>query len=124
MYPSIIIYYLFAHWVGDFVLQTDEQAKKKSSDIKYLLKHTLTYSLIITFFTYLLIGYLPNSHWYTPLIFGFIQFISHTIIDYVTSRLNKKLWELKETHDFFVSIGFDQFIHYIILFESLWLLFY
>ena len=59
-------------------------------------------------------------HW----LFGLIQFITHTIVDYITSRINKKLWESKQVHNFFVMIGFDQFIHYVILFSSLTLLFY
>ena len=123
---TIILLYLFIHWVADFVYQTDKQAKNKSTSIKWLLKHTITYGLIMTIFTYIL--YLNNTfgaqHLYFPLIFGLIQFITHTIVDYITSRINKKLWESKQVHNFFVMIGFDQFIHYTILFLSLTLLFY
>ena len=76
----------------------------------------------------------------TPIvIFAGITFICHTITDYFTSRLNSKLWakatywgsdEMKRlypidcpenkhgkyVHNFFVSIGFDQVLHYIQLF--------
>lgn len=115
---SIII----IHWIADFVLQTDKQAKGKSKNWSDLLMHTAVYSLI----------------WATPLIIiriygGFellndtfggvkimlfipITFICHTITDYFTSRLNAKLWAKGDVHNFFVSVGFDQVLHYIQLF--------
>lgn len=122
----ILLFYLLLHWYADFVVQTDKQAKSKSSNNWQLLTHTSSYSLIITICTYIL--YWTNSfgaqYWYIPLIFGIIQFVTHTIIDYITSRINKKLWINEEVHTFFIMIGFDQFIHYGILFVSLSLLFY
>ena len=122
----ILLFYLLLHWYADFVVQTDKQAKGKSSNNWQLLAHTSSYSLIITICTYIL--YWTNSfgaqYWYIPLIFGIIQFVTHTVIDYITSRINKKLWEDGYVHEFFVMIGFDQFIHYGILFVSLSLLFY
>lgn len=122
----ILLFYLLLHWYADFVVQTDKQAKNKSSNNWQLLAHTSSYSLIITICTYIL--YWTNSfgaqYWYIPLIFGIIQFVTHTIIDYITSRINKKLWINEEVHTFFIMIGFDQFIHYGILFVSLSLLFY
>ena len=127
MIPVIIILlYLFIHWYADFVCQTDKQAKGKSSSNWQLLAHTSMYGLIITIFTYVifLAGRFGAQYWYTPLIFGGIQFVTHTIIDWCTSRINKKLWKDGYVHEFFVMIGFDQFIHYIILFSSLILLFY
>lgn len=123
---SILLFYLMLHWYADFVCQTDKQAKGKSSDNLQLLAHTSSYGLIITISTYIL--YLTNQfgaqYWYTPLIFGIIQFITHTVVDWMTSRINKKLWEDGLIHEFFVMIGFDQLIHYVILFSSLALLFY
>ena len=71
-----------------------------------------------------LTNYFGAQYWYIPLIFGIIQFVTHTIVDYITSRINKTLWVNEEVHTFFVMIGFDQFIHYGILFVSLSLLFY
>lgn len=122
----LILYFLFVHWFADFVCQTNNQAQNKSTSNKALLSHTSIYGLIITIATYII--YLCNGFgaqfWYTPLIFGVIQFITHTLVDYITSRINKELWNNKQIHEFFVMIGFDQFIHYIILFGSLWILFY
>lgn len=45
-----------------------------------------------------------------------INFILHWITDYFTSRVNSWLWQNERRHEFFVSIGFDQFIHYVCLF--------
>ena len=123
---TIIILFLFIHWIADFVFQSHEQSMKKSSSNVYLLLHTSVYAAIITIFTYgvQLSGLFGAQYWFTPLIFGGIQFVTHTGVDYVTSRINKKLWNDKQVHSFFVMIGFDQFIHYVILFTSLAILFY
>ncbi len=123
---TILLLYLLLHWYADFVCQTDKQAKSKSSNNLQLLAHTGTYGLIVTLFTYIL--YWTNcfgaQYWYTPLIFGVIQFVTHTVVDWITSRINKKFWEYKLVHEFFVMVGFDQFIHYAIMFGTLWILFY
>ena len=39
---------ILIHWVGDFVLQTDKQAKGKSKNWNDLLSHTTSYSLLWT----------------------------------------------------------------------------
>lgn len=46
-------------------------------------------------------------------VFWGITFITHTFIDYFTSRLNAKLWEKKQVHNFFASVGFDQLLHFV-----------
>ncbi len=76
------------------------------------------------------------------LYFMVITFIAHTVIDYFTSRLNSKLWARAEywrkrtetdspgypelqgrfVHRFFVSIGFDQLLHFIQLLLTYWIL--
>ncbi len=110
------------HWIADFVLQTDKQAKGKSKNWSDLLEHTGNYSLLWTtigmFYTIISL----NTSW-NWLLFGLITFIAHTITDYFTSRLNSKLWAKGQTHNFFVSVGFDQTLHYIQLFLTYYLLF-
>ncbi len=110
---SIII----IHWIADFVLQTDKQAKGKSKNWDDLLSHTLLYSFI-----WLCAGVVyPLTHLDTYLEwtltkFVLITFVCHTITDYFTSRLNSRLWAKGDVHNFFVSIGFDQVLHYLQLF--------
>lgn len=114
-----IFFILFVHWIADFVLQTDKQAKGKSKNWSDLLEHTICYSLAwcipLCFWLYITdnIKVIDLFHlWF----FIFITFISHTITDYFTSRLNTKLWQQGKTHQFFVSVGFDQLLHYFQLF--------
>lgn len=128
---------ILIHWFADFVLQTDKQAKGKSKNWTDLLSHTFTYSLVwlfVGFCIYLkqfkpynsLHNAIMNDYWkhYIPLglLFVLITFICHTITDYFTSRLNSKLWAKEDVHNFFVSVGFDQVLHYMQLFITYYLL--
>lgn len=106
----LIIVILFIHWFADFVLQTDGQAKNKSKSWLSLIEHTGTYSVLwfiasipLTVFA----GTLAMM-WFAP-----ITFLCHTATDFYTSRINSKLYEDKNIHGFFVSIGFDQWLHYV-----------
>lgn len=108
---SIII----IHFIGDFVLQTDKQAKGKSKNWNDLLSHTVTYSLCWIIPAILMLGY-------NGAIFVIVTLVAHTITDYFTSRLNSKLWSEGKVHYFFISIGFDQVLHYIQLFLTYYLL--
>ncbi len=110
---------LFIHWFADFVCQTDEQAKGKSKEWYPLLSHTSTYSLIWLWFGILI---LPIKDIPIIIYFTLITFLCHTVTDYITSRENTKLWEKGKIHDFFVCIGFDQYLHYIQLFLTYWYL--
>ena len=125
MFTLSVIFFLLIHWFGDFVLQTDKQAKGKSKNWTDLLSHTATYSAVwlipITFLW-------PNG-WDTiqyvtaSLSFVGITFVAHTITDYFTSRLNSRLWASGQVHNFFVAVGFDQILHYVQLFLTYQFLF-
>jgi hypothetical protein len=129
---------LIVHWIADFVLQTDRQAKGKSKNWDDLLGHTFGYSVAWSIpMCYFLLTPI------TGVIFVIITFITHTITDYFTSRLNSKLvperWNIvlnngegnktfwhypkgENWHNFFVSVGFDQILHYVQLFTTYYLL--
>ena len=120
----IIMSIILIHWFADFVLQTDKQAKGKSKNWTDLLDHTVNYSIVLSALSMFL---WPTGHtnaWYVAHSFYFavITFIAHTITDYFTSRLNSKLWAEGKVHQFFVSIGFDQVLHYAQLFGTYYLL--
>lgn len=102
---------IIIHWIADFVLQTDWQAKNKSKRNDALLLHTSIYSSIWIIPAILILGL-------NGCLFFLITFMCHTITDYFTSRLNTKLWAKGDVHNFFVSIGFDQVLHYIQLFTT------
>lgn len=107
---GIIIELLAMHWFADFVLQTDWQAQNKSKNNKALLSHTFIYTLCWTTYIAPIAGVTDRP---AILLFLPITFVAHTVQDYITSRINSRLWQAKEVHYFFVSIGFDQFLHYI-----------
>lgn len=120
---------LLTHWVADFIFQSDEDAKGKSKYMKNLVFHTVTYS--IAWLVPLLIYSIVYNIWYPNVRYGLhnafdfviITFIFHTITDYFTSRLNSKLWAAGKTHNFFVSIGFDQLLHYAQLFITIYIIY-
>ena len=119
-----VFFVIFAHWVADFVAQKSSWAENKSHDIEALTKHVLTYGAIMFVFMLYLTDYLfifgAQHTWTTPLFIA-IQTLAHFLVDYFTSKLNTRLYKAGLTHNFFVSIGLDQVIHYgfLILFMYL-----
>lgn len=107
-----ILYLLLTHWVADFLCQSDWMATNKSKDSGALIAHTFVYSIVfmfsLLFMLKLSLGFILQ--------FGMITFAAHTATDYVTSRINAQLWADKKVHWFFVSIGFDQFLHFTQIF--------
>jgi uncharacterized membrane protein YciS (DUF1049 family) len=115
MLISFII--IFIHWIADFVLQTDWQAQNKSKNNFALLSHTSNYSMVWLLPMCLIFGKMKEgatTEWivWSTLYFSIITLVVHTITDYFTSRLNSKLWSDGKVDYFFVSIGFDQVLHY------------
>jgi len=116
---------VFVHFVADFMVQTDWQAKNKSTSNVALTQHVSTYSLCwllpiaILFWggPFNIIGGLLLS-----ILFMGITFSCHWVTDYITSRINSKLWAQGDTHNFFVSVGFDQVLHYLQLFGVYYIL--
>lgn len=116
----IIIGILFLHWIFDFVFQKDEDARNKCNSMKHLLSHTKTYSLC-WFIPICIYGAIVGSGM-KILLFIPITFLFHTITDYYTSRLNRKLYDQAKIHEFFVGIGFDQWLHYLQLLLTFYIL--
>jgi len=107
----VVLAILFIHWIADFICQNDWQAKNKSNRLDALLLHTLTYSMV--WFIPCVAYICENKHNFSYFFFIPITFVCHTITDYFTSRLNSKLWAAGKAHWFFVSVGFDQILHYV-----------
>ncbi len=116
---STIFIILLIHWIGDFVLQTDKQAKNKSVSWINLIDHTVVYTFmwVILIFPTAVMNDNMNLLWFIP-----ITFICHTATDYYTSRVNRQLYEQNKIHAFFVSVGFDQMLHYLQLITTYYLL--
>jgi len=105
---------VFLHWVCDFIFQDETWANNKSKSNIPLLKHTATYSVL----------WFPLAYFLGWLIIPFIliTFVTHTITDYITSRIVGKKFAAGEygspipNFGAFTIIGFDQLIHYVTLF--------
>jgi len=93
---GVIILLVFVHFVSDFMLQTDYMANNKSGSNKALGIHVLVYALPFVGF---------------GLEFALINMVLHFGVDYVTSRLTKKMFTEKKIGMAFKVIGFDQFLH-------------
>lgn len=103
---KIVIWLLFCHWVADFVCQSDYVAQNKSKNNIVLTIHCFIYGIIVG------LGALIAHCKYAGA-FYLLNALIHFPVDYVTSRINSKLWADKKVHWFFVSIGFDQWIHFV-----------
>jgi hypothetical protein len=118
MTDKIFIFILLIHFLADFALQTNNQAIKKSTDIKYLTFHVLVYSMI-----WLIASWFLLDVFYLALWFMLITFVCHWITDFLTSRIGKPYWDKGDLHNGFIIVGFDQILHYIQLWFTLkWLM--
>lgn len=125
MSVSLIIIFTMFHIVSDTIFQTEKQNVSKYEDKRCLIRHVLLYSINMTipfilFEYYGIFGLNFNNHILDPIIFFMVMFISHYIIDYNISKRIYKLWEKKIK--FFLLVQLDQFLHYIVLFITLYLL--
>lgn len=109
---GLLLALLMTHWLGDFVLQSDWMAKNKSTNFFALLAHGLTYSTLFAW-----VAFLYGPHGGLWLV---VNFWAHLITDYFTSRLNTRLWAAGQVHNFFVSVGFDQLLHFTTLILTAW----
>ena len=109
---EILIIILFVHWIADFVLQSDKQAKGKATNIKELFNHVWAYSLV-----WLIVGiyyalYLGDDYTdWAVTAFYVITFFTHFVTDFVTSKWVKHYFDQNKYHEGFVVIGLDQFLH-------------
>lgn len=107
---------LITHWFGDFVAQTDEMAKGKSTSNRWLIEHIAVYTGV------LILGALLVMPSRDAAVFGLLNGAIHFGVDYVTSRMSSRLWKEGRVHDFFVVIGADQLLHTLVLYWTfLWM---
>lgn len=138
--PEVVsLQMLAAHFVADFLLQTNWMAVNKSKRWDALAAHVAVYSLFFALF------------WGWQ--FGLITFAAHFVTDAITSRITRRLWPFipvtgwkvdgvdypkayadkplyvdiengrdRSRHWFFCVIGIDQLLHYVQLsYTAQWL---
>lgn len=128
---SLVYVLLVAHFVADFVCQSDWMAVNKSKSWMALTYHVAVYAAVLM----MLVGWWTGEE---PRTFGLwlaVNATAHFAQDAVTSRITSRLWpfpkvgegmrpnwiqvEVRDTrHWFFVAIGADQLLHYITLFVT------
>jgi hypothetical protein len=113
----IVLCFLLVHWLADFVLQTEHMALRKSTSNYYLGMHVIVYTLTtmlcwkLMFYFFGISTMALNFLWATGAIF-----VMHFLTDYVTSRITGRYYKQQKNHEFFVTIGFDQWLHYVQIF--------
>lgn len=122
----IALVILTVHFLADFVFQSSKMATGKSKSLKWLSIHVLVYGLVsILSAVYIAVKFNQNElginyelgiGWLT------VNVGLHFIVDFFTSKITSRLWEVKNTRLFFVMIGFDQLLHSFCLLGSLYLL--
>jgi hypothetical protein len=140
---GIAIYLLLTHFFADFIMQTDEMAKNKSESNYWLTRHVVTYTVTSACFYYSLIFlclilsvfvvgaetlgsyqvFISNSL-FNLLIFILINGVLHWVTDYFTSRASKHYYKQGKSHEFFIVVGLDQFIHHATLLTTFQILFF
>jgi hypothetical protein len=106
----LAILFMFTHWLGDFVLQTNSMALNKHKSIKWLTVHVLAYSVPLTIVS------LSMFDWVFGLKFILINAALHWIIDFITSRVANSVRDKPRLY--YPIIGFDQFLHALCLLGS------
>lgn len=115
-----VVVLLVFHWLGDFVFQSDWMATNKSKKLDALIVHSLVYTYTLLLGLNLCLYGMYSIRVLS--LFALYNGMCHFVVDYVTSRINTKLWCAKMVHYFFVSVGFDQLLHYCIFVFWVWYL--
>lgn len=113
---SAVLILLFTHWVADFVFQSHDMATKKSFSNSWLTAHILVYTTTLWVVSMFAFGDPHiNDHFIAASQFAAINGAAHFFTDYVTSKATSYLHKEERTHEFFVMIGLDQFLHAAVL---------
>jgi hypothetical protein len=93
-------------------------ANEKSKRWDILIIHCGAYAIIIqvSVLIIFILSNIPSTKFESPLaIMGITLFITHFIIDFVTSKMTAYYYRVGKTKAFWNTIGFDQILHIWIL---------
>jgi hypothetical protein len=102
MYQDIILL-LFAHWVGDYALQTNQMITNGNRSLRKLSVHVAIYALPVAIAAYIL--FRPG----VVLQFIDIIVILHWLTDFFINRLALRFKDQQRFYYSFVGLG--QFVH-------------
>lgn len=112
---------LIAHFVADFIFQSEYMAKGKAKNIKPLIQHGLMYTFIFTLMSLLMANDIKVE---TLVLFGLFSGILHTWVDLISSKFASRAYAKGNMGGpvpnlgFFAIIGLDQLTHYLMLFAA------
>lgn len=113
---------LFAHYVADFLFQTNWMARGKSSSLIKLGTHILTYTFVLFLCSFFFVLIRTEITLSNLAAFAIISGILHFSVDFFTSKITS--WQYKNNmmgsdtvpnFGFFSTIGADQLIHSLCL---------
>ena len=114
-----IIFILFIHFIADFILQIIKPRESKNNIP--LFTHVVVYSLILLIPSFCVFKS-PELAWY----FAILNGVLHYCVDYITSRLSSYMYKTNQMGtnflpniSFWSIIGFDQFLHSLMLLFTL-----
>ncbi len=96
----IMLKLIWCHCLADFFMQTDKVACKKSTDYRVMLQHCAIYTL-------------PFIYW--GWVVAVIIFVSHLLIDTISSHYTSYFHRKCNRSAFFKTIGIDQAAHLTVL---------
>lgn len=116
-----------SHFLGDWIFQSRQMAREKSSKINTLIEHVCIWTLCVTI-PFLFIPYIYDIKINNLLYFVLTNFILHLIQDWNIWKLYKysvikrnfdvKTFEWYNDYWFYTFIAIDQSIHLTILFVT------
>lgn len=127
MHIFLILQFLLAHWIADFVCQTHWQATNKSKNWWALASHVGVYTAVLAVslltLAVLVGGFVTVSPGAIVMMLTPTWFFTwvalngalHFVTDAITSRVTARLWVKGDFHNFFVVVGLDQLVHYTTL---------
>ena len=98
---DVVIMILVLHFVGDFLLQNTWMLETKRSNLRAMGAH-----IICIFAVLAPVGF----------IWAAVNCVSHTIMDFISSRFIERLWAEKRAYWFYLYVGLAQAAHIIMLF--------
>jgi hypothetical protein len=116
---TVLIAIMFAHLLADFYFQTREMAEGKSSSLRILFSHALTYTYVmavalVAMFSLALTVFDANiSILLLPLLvpYAILNGVIHLVVDFFTSKISSIYYHNGNMKGFWLTIGTDQFIH-------------
>lgn len=111
-YITTVLVAMFAHFIADFVVQTNHQALHKSHNFGALLRHIGTYTLTLFLIMWLVMSFRFGEKIFT---FAIVNGFIHLLVDFFSSKGSSYFFHKEDWHHGFVVIGFDQYLHHFIL---------